>query len=363
MKRNENGQKRNANDENEADGTKAANLLLEVGRSTVGGSWLLKLDPMAKEVVSRIDKSPLSCRGGSLKPQRSLVRTFERNSYDCYKGNRLSARNGYNDKSYNRFKGLSYGSKNTYNAHNVSYKYGEYNSRRSYETLRTTSRPLSYNNLKLPLLGGVQYKGRNIDKALGTILEDLPISLFLNPSLIWHEVSFVKLELFLESYLSHEFMWSVICGKKMNGSFKVLKVQLCDLVKTTFENGIFELTLKILVEKFLVHPIFVIDFLFKDDILHDLLAQNMSSCVKLLNQPSGVLLVKELRKCFEVSLKWKREWIWYFRLPIEELFWKFCIANEVQNDVKFSFAISLIFKRTLLSKDVYDLKSLLVKTS
>ncbi|KAI5653064.1 hypothetical protein M9H77_30251 [Catharanthus roseus] len=30
----------------------------------------------------------------------------------------------------------------------------------------------------------------------------------------------------------------------MNGSLEVLKVHLCDLVKTTFENGIFELTLK-----------------------------------------------------------------------------------------------------------------------
>ncbi|KAI5666934.1 hypothetical protein M9H77_16787 [Catharanthus roseus] len=50
----------------------------------------------------------------------------------------------------------------------------------------------------------VEDKGRSTEKELGTILEDLPISISLNPSLMWHEVSFVELELFLESYLSHE---------------------------------------------------------------------------------------------------------------------------------------------------------------
>ncbi|KAI5682042.1 hypothetical protein M9H77_03270 [Catharanthus roseus] len=49
----------------------------------------------------------------------------------------------------------------------------------------------------------VEDKGRNMEKELGNFLEDLPISLSLNPFLIWHEVSFVELELFLESYLSH----------------------------------------------------------------------------------------------------------------------------------------------------------------
>ncbi|KAI5662306.1 hypothetical protein M9H77_21629 [Catharanthus roseus] len=48
----------------------------------------------------------------------------------------------------------SYGSKNMYNEHNDSYNYGAYSCGRSSQTLRTTSRPLSYNNLKLPFLWG-----------------------------------------------------------------------------------------------------------------------------------------------------------------------------------------------------------------
>ncbi|KAI5675610.1 hypothetical protein M9H77_06560 [Catharanthus roseus] len=34
-----------------------------------------------------------------------------------------------------------------------------------------------------------------------------------------------------------DFTWLSICGKKRNGSFKVLKVHPCDLVKTAFENA------------------------------------------------------------------------------------------------------------------------------
>ncbi|KAI5676852.1 hypothetical protein M9H77_07802 [Catharanthus roseus] len=58
----------------------------------------------------------------------------------------------------------------------------------------------------------------------------------------------------------------------MNGSLKVLKSHLCDLVKTTFGNGVFELNLKSLVEKHLVYFVTFIDFLFKDDTLNDFLA-------------------------------------------------------------------------------------------
>ncbi|KAI5652289.1 hypothetical protein M9H77_29476 [Catharanthus roseus] len=48
-----------------------------------------------------------------------------------------------------------------------------------------------------------------------------------------------------------ELMLLLICGKKMNCSLKVLKAHLCDFVKTTFENGVFELTWKNLIEKHL----------------------------------------------------------------------------------------------------------------
>ncbi|KAI5667218.1 hypothetical protein M9H77_17071 [Catharanthus roseus] len=50
---------------------------------------------------------------------------------------------------------------------------------------------------------GVEDKGRGMEKELGTILEELPINLSLNPSLMCYEVSFVKLKFFLESYFSH----------------------------------------------------------------------------------------------------------------------------------------------------------------
>ncbi|KAI5664512.1 hypothetical protein M9H77_23835 [Catharanthus roseus] len=75
------------------------------------------------------------------------------------------------------------------------------------------------------------------------------------------------------------------------------------------------------------------------------------------------LLIKQLRKCFEDSLKWKREMIWCFLLQFEELFWKFGVANEVQNDDKPFNTNSLTSKRNFLANDVCDLESLLVKTS
>ncbi|KAI5663035.1 hypothetical protein M9H77_22358 [Catharanthus roseus] len=57
-----------------------------------------------------------------------------------------------------------------------------------------------------------------------------------------------------------EFTWLIFCEKKMNGSFEVLKVHLCDFVKTIFGNGVPELTLKKLDEKYLVYSIAFIDF-------------------------------------------------------------------------------------------------------
>ncbi|KAI5671343.1 hypothetical protein M9H77_11707 [Catharanthus roseus] len=90
-----------------------------------------------------------------------------------------------------------------------------------------------------------------------------------------------------------EFMWLLFCEKNMNGSFKVFKVHICDLVKTTSENGVLELTLKDLDEK-LVYPISFIAYLLKRDMLKDFLVQNMTSCVKLLNQSFGGNLLYSL---------------------------------------------------------------------
>ncbi|KAI5672060.1 hypothetical protein M9H77_12424 [Catharanthus roseus] len=89
------------------------------------------------------------------------ARTFEHNSYNCYVGNRLVVRNGYNNIFAKEFQGMNYdhyehnyGSKDMHIEHNDSYSYGGYNCRRSSQTLGTTSKLLSYNNLKLTLLCG-----------------------------------------------------------------------------------------------------------------------------------------------------------------------------------------------------------------
>ncbi|KAI5667744.1 hypothetical protein M9H77_17597 [Catharanthus roseus] len=177
----------------------------------------------------------------------------------------------------------------------------------------------------------------------------------------------------------------------MNGILKVFKAHLCDLVETTFGNGVFELSLKNLIEK---HLVYSIDFLFNDETLNDSIVQNTKSCVKIENhllkhdlakeQASTSkdlngsywwtrsaslkfhcleVLIKQLRKCFEDSLKWKRERFWCFHLQFEELFWKFRVANEVQNGVKPFNTNSLTSKRDFLANDVCDLESLLVKAS
>ncbi|KAI5663403.1 hypothetical protein M9H77_22726 [Catharanthus roseus] len=62
----------------------------------------------------------------------------------------------------------------------------------------------------------VEDKGRSMEKELGTILEELPKSLS-HPSLMWHEVSFVELELFLESYHSHLGIIRDICAISFGG--------------------------------------------------------------------------------------------------------------------------------------------------
>ncbi|KAI5653085.1 hypothetical protein M9H77_30272 [Catharanthus roseus] len=80
----------------------------------------------------------------------------------------------------------------------------------------------------------------------------------------------------------------------MNGSLKVFKSHLCDLVKTTFGNGVFELNLKNLVEKHLVYSIAFIDFLFKDETLNDSILQNIKSCAKIENYSLGAALLYSL---------------------------------------------------------------------
>ncbi|KAI5677424.1 hypothetical protein M9H77_08374 [Catharanthus roseus] len=88
---------------------------------------------------------------GNFSPQGG---TFEHNSYDCYKCNRLGARNGYNDTYCKRVPRNELGSKNMSNENSDSYSYGKYNCRRCSQTLGTTSKLFNYNNSKLPLLCG-----------------------------------------------------------------------------------------------------------------------------------------------------------------------------------------------------------------
>ncbi|KAI5652456.1 hypothetical protein M9H77_29643 [Catharanthus roseus] len=107
---------------------------------------------------------------------------------------------------------------------------------------------------------GMKAKEEGMGNELSNGFEDTLLNFSLNPFLLYHEFSFKELNLFLELYASYvtlvasvvEFTWLPICGKEMDGSFeKVLKVHLCDFVTTTFENGVVELTLKDLDEKYL----------------------------------------------------------------------------------------------------------------
>ncbi|KAI5683073.1 hypothetical protein M9H77_04301 [Catharanthus roseus] len=90
------------------------------------------------------------------------ARSYEHNSYDYYEGNRLGARNCYNDTSCKRVPRNEVRNKGNYV--NGGFHKREIimrvtmiviimeGIRRSSRTLGTTSRPLSYNNLKFPLL-------------------------------------------------------------------------------------------------------------------------------------------------------------------------------------------------------------------
>ncbi|KAI5663225.1 hypothetical protein M9H77_22548 [Catharanthus roseus] len=94
------------------------------------------------------------------------AKTYEHNSYDCHEGDILGTRNDHNDRTYNRVPRNKVRNKGNYvnidrrvhkkrgdyEGYYDSYSYGGYNCSRSSQTLGTTSRPLSYNNLKLPLL-------------------------------------------------------------------------------------------------------------------------------------------------------------------------------------------------------------------
>lgn len=68
------------------------------------------------------------------------------------------------------------------------------------------------------------------------------------------------------------------CENKWKGSLMVLKVYLCDLLKTIFGNGMVELTFKKLVKKHIGYPMPFTEILWKDIFLSDFLVQNKSTC-------------------------------------------------------------------------------------
>ncbi|KAI5663933.1 hypothetical protein M9H77_23256 [Catharanthus roseus] len=92
------------------------------------------------------------------------ARSYEHNFHDCYEGNRVGTRNGYNDTfckrvprnevrnggDYVNMDERFYKRRDDYGEYYDSYDYGGYNCGRSSQTLGNTSRPLSYNKLKLP---------------------------------------------------------------------------------------------------------------------------------------------------------------------------------------------------------------------
>ncbi|KAI5663072.1 hypothetical protein M9H77_22395 [Catharanthus roseus] len=82
-----------------------------------------------------------------------ITRSCELYSYDCYESNRLGARDCYNGNSVNMDKRF-HKRKGDYEGYYESYNFEGYNCRRSFQTLGTTSRLLSYNKFKLPLSCG-----------------------------------------------------------------------------------------------------------------------------------------------------------------------------------------------------------------
>lgn len=123
----------------------------------------------------------------------------------------------------------------------------------------------------------------------------------------WIFENFVEYKQLWFSILSFAF-WGVHRGfgkwKKWGGSLKVLKVHLCGLSKTTFENSAFELNLKEFVEKHLDYIISSIEILWKLVFLNDLLVQNKnlrvlrSILLLVVTCFSTYLLKSSLRKWF-----------------------------------------------------------------
>ncbi|KAI5676951.1 hypothetical protein M9H77_07901 [Catharanthus roseus] len=67
----------------------------------------------------------------------------------------------------------------------------------------------------LPCLVGIEDEGMSMEEELGTILENLSISLSLNPSLSLHEVSFVELNLRWFLILFMIIQWSNLDVKRI----------------------------------------------------------------------------------------------------------------------------------------------------
>ncbi|KAI5649746.1 hypothetical protein M9H77_35751 [Catharanthus roseus] len=140
------------------------------------------------------------------------VRSYDHNSYGCYEGDRLRSRNYYNDRSYER------APRNEVRNGGNNVKIDERVHKRRGDVERYHDSYDHYENS----YGRVEDKGRSMEKELGTILDDLSISLYLNPFIICHEVSFVELKLFLGSCLSHVSILGDICAISFGGGLFLL---------------------------------------------------------------------------------------------------------------------------------------------
>ncbi|KAI5671398.1 hypothetical protein M9H77_11762 [Catharanthus roseus] len=180
---------------------------------------------------------------------------------------------------------------------------------------------------------------RSMGKDHGPILENLSMSLSLNPPSLCYEVSLEELKSLSDSYnfqvnligdmciisfkvnlfllgasmtnflSSHFFLEDLLMSTNV-----VLDpscygfAHLCDPVKTTFRNSILELNLKNLVEKHLVYSSAFVNFLFKGEALNERVVQYTKSCVKIENPSLGATLLYSLTfKEFLDELIFKRE--------------------------------------------------------
>ncbi|KAI5658127.1 hypothetical protein M9H77_26920 [Catharanthus roseus] len=163
------------------------------------------------------------------------------------------------------------------------------------------------------MLGVFGNKGKSLEKELHQSTRRNINGFSLNLSPLYYEFSFKELNLLLESHSFHESIMVLESENKWRGNFKVLKVHLCGLSKTTFEKRAFKLNLKELIEKHLDYITSFIEILWKDVFLNDLLVQNKNLCVLSLHLAfSGNLFYHLPFKEFLEKMVFEESFAWIF---------------------------------------------------